>query len=73
MRELRKSASFLGIDCRRADLLDMGLLYHEWGYCLCTVLKNDTLTYFGFGLREGSTMFSVLCNSFPKFNATPPP
>jgi hypothetical protein len=30
-REFRKSASFLGIDCRRADLLGMGLLYHRRG------------------------------------------
>jgi len=32
--------------------------------CLRTVRKNDTLTYFGFGLRVGSPIFWGLFNSF---------
>jgi hypothetical protein len=36
---------------------------------LRTLFKNDTLSFFGFGLRDGSTCFSGCSKSFPKLFA----
>ena len=36
-------------------------------HCLSTVQKNDTLTYFGFGLRDGSGVFRTFVRLFPKY------
>jgi hypothetical protein len=60
----RRSTSSWGRDWSLAYLLDMKLLYHSFVQCLRTVRKNDTLTYFGFGLRVGSPIFWGLFNSF---------
>ena len=35
--------------------------------CLSTVQKNDTLTYFGFGLRDGSVVFRTYVRLFPNY------
>ena len=64
MRELRTSTSSWGRDWSLAYLLDMELLYHSFVQCLRTVQKNDTLTYFGFGLREGSPIILDFSNLF---------
>jgi hypothetical protein len=44
-------------------------LYHSFVQSLRTLFKNDTLSFFGFGLRDGSTCFSELSKSFPKLFA----
>jgi hypothetical protein len=43
----------------------MCIWYHTLAAMFRTVFKNDTLTFFDFGVREGCCCFSGLPKSFP--------